>query len=156
MSICLHCFISHYLPFLFLTPTIGLVHTTGGYALYAMHTTATTFGLTQQSGPPIPNAPHKDVYACVADAGWITGHTYIVSPNPFCITSLYHLFNMMRGLAQSNRHLSSYRCMAHSLMVFRHSCSSLRPCIRIVVGIGIWSSVIRSPYFTRLQQPFAV
>ncbi|KAL7547088.1 hypothetical protein ACHAWF_010404 [Thalassiosira exigua] len=57
----------------------GLVHTTGGYALYAMHTTANSFGLSQQTGPSDPNASHKDVYACVADAGWITGHTYIVS-----------------------------------------------------------------------------
>lgn len=45
----------------------GVVHTTGGYTLYAMHTTATTFDLRK-----------SDVYACVADAGWITGHTYIV------------------------------------------------------------------------------
>ena len=45
----------------------GVVHTTGGYTLYAMHTTANTFDLRQ-----------SDVYACVADAGWITGHTYIV------------------------------------------------------------------------------
>jgi len=56
----------------------GLVHTTGGYALYAMHTTANSFGLSQQTGPSSPDDPHKDVYACVADAGWITGHTYIV------------------------------------------------------------------------------
>lgn len=56
----------------------GLVHTTGGYALFAMHTTANSFGLSQQNGPSDPRAPHKDVYACVADAGWITGHTYIV------------------------------------------------------------------------------
>ena len=46
-----------------------------GYALYAMHTTANSFGITQQTGPSNGNSP---VYACVADAGWITGHTYIV------------------------------------------------------------------------------
>mmetsp|Transcript_12275 Transcript_12275/g.26416 ORF Transcript_12275/g.26416 Transcript_12275/m.26416 type:complete len:748 (+) Transcript_12275:78-2321(+) len=45
----------------------GLVHTTGGYALYAAHTTQTTFDLQ-------PN----DIFACVADCGWITGHTYVV------------------------------------------------------------------------------
>eukprot|EP00970_Alexandrium_tamarense_P000521 scaffold67_cov192-Alexandrium_tamarense.AAC.7 len=56
----------------------GLLHTTGGYSIYAMHTTANSFGLSQQTGPSSPNDPHKDVYACVADAGWITGHTYIV------------------------------------------------------------------------------
>lgn len=49
-----------------------------------MHTTATTFGLSQQSGPSNPDTPHKDVYACVADAGWITGHTYIVSDHLLC------------------------------------------------------------------------
>lgn len=56
----------------------GLMHSTGGYALYAMHTTANSFGLRQQVGPSDPNSEQKDVYACVADAGWITGHTYIV------------------------------------------------------------------------------
>jgi len=45
----------------------GLVHTTGGYALYAAYTTATTFGLNK-----------GDIFACVADCGWITGHTYVV------------------------------------------------------------------------------
>ncbi|KAL7536934.1 hypothetical protein ACHAXR_007488 [Thalassiosira sp. AJA248-18] len=43
----------------------GLVHTTGGYALYAAHTIQTTFDVQ-------PN----DIFACVADCGWITGHTY--------------------------------------------------------------------------------
>lgn len=45
----------------------GLVHTTGGYALYAAFTTAKTFDLKK-----------GDVFACVADCGWITGHTYVV------------------------------------------------------------------------------
>ncbi|GMH90128.1 hypothetical protein TrVE_jg3459 [Triparma verrucosa] len=44
----------------------GILHTTGGYSLYAMHTTKTSFDLRDD-----------DIYACVADAGWITGHTYI-------------------------------------------------------------------------------
>lgn len=45
----------------------GLLHTTGGYALYAAYTTATTF-----------NIKKDDIFACVADCGWITGHTYVV------------------------------------------------------------------------------
>lgn len=45
----------------------GLVHTTGGYALYAAFTTKTTFDLSP-----------RDLFACVADCGWITGHTYVV------------------------------------------------------------------------------
>ena len=44
----------------------GILHTTGGYLLYALQTTKTSFGLKS-----------SDVFACVADAGWITGHTYI-------------------------------------------------------------------------------
>lgn len=45
----------------------GLVHTTGGYALYAAHTLETTFDLQPD-----------DIFACMADCGWITGHTYVV------------------------------------------------------------------------------
>ena len=45
----------------------GLVHTIGGYITYAAFTHATVFDLRDD-----------DVYACVADVGWITGHTYIV------------------------------------------------------------------------------
>jgi acetyl-CoA synthetase len=46
----------------------GLVHTTGGYALYAALTTKQTFALR----------PDHDILACCADCGWITGHTYTV------------------------------------------------------------------------------
>jgi len=45
----------------------GVVHTTAGYMLYTMHTVQTVFDLQ-------PN----DIFACVADVGWITGHSYIV------------------------------------------------------------------------------
>jgi len=40
----------------------GLVHTTGGYSLYAAFTTKTTFDLVD-----------GDIFACMADCGWITG-----------------------------------------------------------------------------------
>jgi acetyl-CoA synthetase len=45
----------------------GVVHTVGGYSLYAAFTTKNTFDLTD-----------GDIFACVADCGWITGHTYVV------------------------------------------------------------------------------
>ncbi len=45
----------------------GVVHTCGGYLTYATYTHRTVFDLRED-----------DVYACVADVGWITGHTYIV------------------------------------------------------------------------------
>jgi acetyl-CoA synthetase len=45
----------------------GLLHTCGGYLTYASYTHRTVFDLRED-----------DVYACVADVGWITGHSYIV------------------------------------------------------------------------------
>lgn len=45
----------------------GLYHTTGGYLVYAAHTTQWVFDLKPD-----------DIFWCTADIGWITGHTYIV------------------------------------------------------------------------------
>ncbi len=45
----------------------GLVHTCGGYITWATFTHREVFDLRDD-----------DVYACVADVGWVTGHTYIV------------------------------------------------------------------------------
>ncbi|MDP3463144.1 MAG: acetate--CoA ligase [Bacteroidales bacterium] len=45
----------------------GLVHTTGGYMVYAAYTFKNVF----QYGD-------GDVYFCSADIGWITGHSYLV------------------------------------------------------------------------------
>jgi acetyl-CoA synthetase len=45
----------------------GVLHTSGGYITYTAYTHRTVFDLRDD-----------DVYACVADVGWITGHSYIV------------------------------------------------------------------------------
>ncbi|GAA5920340.1 hypothetical protein JCM1841_005571 [Sporobolomyces salmonicolor] len=45
----------------------GVVHSTGGYLLGAIMTLKYVF-----------DVHHDDRYACMADVGWITGHTYIV------------------------------------------------------------------------------
>ena len=45
----------------------GLLHTTGGYLVYAAYTHKMVFDLHP-----------GDVYFCAADVGWITGHSYIV------------------------------------------------------------------------------
>ena len=45
----------------------GLIHTTGGYLAYVAHTSKIVWDL--QEG---------DRFACVADIGWITGHSYVV------------------------------------------------------------------------------
>ena len=46
----------------------GLVHTTAGYALYVAFTARKVFDLELGT----------DLFACVADCGWITGHSYVV------------------------------------------------------------------------------
>lgn len=45
----------------------GVVHTTGGYIVYAAMTHKYTFDLKE-----------GDVFWCTADVGWVTGHSYIV------------------------------------------------------------------------------
>ena len=45
----------------------GVVHTCGGYITYTAYTHQIVFDLRED-----------DVYACMADVGWITGHSYIV------------------------------------------------------------------------------
>ena len=45
----------------------GVVHTCGGYLTYVTYTHGLVFNLRPD-----------DVYACMADVGWITGHSYIV------------------------------------------------------------------------------
>ncbi|NNK81982.1 MAG: acetate--CoA ligase [Flavobacteriaceae bacterium] len=45
----------------------GMMHTTGGYMVYAAYTFKNVFQYKEE-----------DVYWCTADIGWITGHSYIV------------------------------------------------------------------------------
>ena len=45
----------------------GILHTTGGYALWATQTTKWVFDIKDD-----------DIYWCTADIGWITGHSYVV------------------------------------------------------------------------------
>ncbi|HET6604331.1 MAG TPA: acetate--CoA ligase [Xanthomonadaceae bacterium] len=45
----------------------GVLHTTGGYLVFASYTHECVFDLRED-----------DVYWCTADVGWITGHSYIV------------------------------------------------------------------------------
>ena len=58
----------------------GLLHTTGGYLVYAAHTFRLVFDYRSE-----------DVYFCAADVGWITGHTYLVY-GPLCNGATQVLF----------------------------------------------------------------
>jgi acetyl-CoA synthetase len=56
----------------------GVLHTTGGYNLYAHYTTKIVFDLHE-----------NDIYWSTADPGWITGHSYLVyGPLSVGVTSL--------------------------------------------------------------------
>jgi len=44
-----------------------VIHSTGGYLTYAMHTSQLVFDLKED-----------DIFWCTADIGWMTGHSYIV------------------------------------------------------------------------------
>ena len=50
----------------------GVLHTTGGYLTYAAYTHELVFDWRPE-----------DIYWCTADAGWVTGHSYIVY-GPLC------------------------------------------------------------------------
>lgn len=56
----------------------GLIHSTGGYLLYAAYTLKTAFDIEA-----------SDIFCCTADIGWITGHSYsIYGPTCLGITSV--------------------------------------------------------------------
>ena len=59
-------------------PPKGVLHTTGGYLVYASMTHEYSFDIRPD-----------DIYWCTADCGWITGHSYVVyGPLANCSTSL--------------------------------------------------------------------
>ncbi len=58
----------------------GLLHTTGGYLVYAAYTFRLVFDYREE-----------DVYFCAADVGWITGHSYLVY-GPLCNGATQVLF----------------------------------------------------------------
>jgi len=58
----------------------GLLHTTGGYLVYATYTFQLVFDYKKE-----------DIYFCAADVGWITGHSYLVY-GPLCSGATQVLF----------------------------------------------------------------
>ena len=64
----------------------GVLHTTGGYLVNAALTTYNSFDIKS----PLFNEG-GDIYCCVADCGWITGHTYIIY-GPLCLGTTTMMF----------------------------------------------------------------
>jgi len=70
----------------------GVAHTSAGYLLHAAMTTDWSFNLKKD-----------DVYCCVADCGWITGHTYIVY-GPLCNGATTVMFESIPTYPNSYRY----------------------------------------------------
>ena len=94
----------------------GLVHTTGGYALYAAHTIQTTFDLQS-----------NDIFACVADCGWITGHTYVVY-GPLLSGSTTLLFESTPLYPDAGRYWDMVQ--RHKISVFYTAPTAIRSLVR--------------------------
>jgi acetyl-CoA synthetase len=90
----------------------GLVHTTGGYLLYAALTHRTIFDLRE-----------NDIYACVADVGWVTGHSYIVY-GPLCNGSTTFMFESTPLYPTAARYWDMVE--RHKINIFYTSPTALR------------------------------
>ncbi len=72
----------------------GLVHTSGGYLTYAAATFKHSFEVHPSKG---------DIYACMADIGWITGHSYIVY-GPLALGATSVLFESVPTYPDASRY----------------------------------------------------
>jgi acetyl-coenzyme A synthetase (EC 6.2.1.1) len=92
----------------------GIVHSTAGYLLYAAMTCRYVFDLTGQ-----PN----DRFGCVADIGWITGHTYVLY-GPLLLGSTTVLFESTPLHPNASRYWQLVQ--EHSLTHFYTSPTAIR------------------------------
>lgn len=72
----------------------GVLHTTAGYLLQTAMTHRLVFDVHPENG---------DIYACMADIGWITGHSYIVY-GPLCNGSSTFLFEGLPTMPDAGRY----------------------------------------------------
>ena len=68
-----------------------MLHTTGGYLVYASFTHEAVFDLRED-----------DVYWCTADVGWITGHSYVVY-GPLCNGATTVMFDGVPSYPDASR-----------------------------------------------------
>jgi acetyl-CoA synthetase len=94
----------------------GVLHTTGGYLLYASYTHACVFDLRED-----------DVYWCTADVGWVTGHSYIVyGPLANGATSL-----MFEGVPNYPDHSRFWQVIdRHAVTIFYTAPTAIRALMR--------------------------
>ena len=90
----------------------GIVHATGSYLTYVTATTKYVFDLHD-----------TDRYACVADVGWITGHSYIVY-GPLSVGATTFLFEGIPTYPSASRYWEMVD--RHKLSVFYTSPTAIR------------------------------
>merc|ERR1719461_533538 len=90
----------------------GVVHTTAGYMCYTMATHRYVFDVQQ-----------GDVYACVADVGWITGHSYIVY-GPLANGATTLMFESVPTYPDAGRYWDM--CQRHKVTQFYTAPTALR------------------------------
>ena len=100
----------------------GMMHTTAGYLLWAAFTHQYTFDYRP-----------GEVYACVADIGWITGHSYIVY-GPLCNAATTVMFESLPTYPDAGRYwdliqrhnIASFYTVRTSAQFRRHSARNSR------------------------------
>ncbi len=94
----------------------GMVHTQAGYLLYAAMTHKLVFDYR-----------NGDIYACMADVGWITGHSYIVY-GPLCNGATTFMFDAMPTYPDSYRY---WQCVQrHRITQFYTAPTAIRALMR--------------------------
>lgn len=94
----------------------GLIHSTAGYLTYAAVTTKYAFDVKD-----------TDVYACMADCGWITGHTYIVY-GPLSLGATVFMFEGVPFHPHHGRYWELTQ--KHKLSIFYTSPTAVRALMR--------------------------
>lgn len=90
----------------------GIAHTTGGYLLYAAMTHKLVFDVRE-----------NDVYACMADIGWVTGHSYIVY-GPLANASTTFMFESTPLFPDASRYWASVE--RHRISIFYTAPTAIR------------------------------
>lgn len=94
----------------------GVAHSTGGYLLHAALSHELVFDLRED-----------DIYACVADVGWITGHTYVVY-GPLCNGATTLLFESVPTYPDPSRYWDMVE--RHKVTVFYTAPTAIRAVMR--------------------------
>ena len=95
----------------------GVLHTTGGYLLYAAITHKYTFDYKE-----------GEIYWCTADVGWVTGHTYIVY-GPLANGAISLMFEGIPTYPDAGRFWAV--CEKHKVNTFYTAPTAIRALMRV-------------------------